>query len=409
MIYLLTKLTSKPWLMEAEWFKVMTNIITRKDITSNLETTFAKQIEKRALSLKEGSKKELNFVEKRGNIGVLNITGPIVRYGGMMELSANVRSLETYSEEFKILENDHTIDTIVLNIDSPGGEAAGIAEFATYIRNSKKKVVAFIDDLGASAAYWIASATKEIYASQTAFVGSIGVVFTLVNDAKKLKKEGLEKIEIVSTQSPKKRPDISSDEGKNQIQTWADDLGKKFITSVAKYRRVSEDTVLEKFGQGDLLIADKAKDVGMIDGISTFEGLIKKLQKQGAKMSNSTMSMQDFKAQNPSLFDEIFKAGATAERERIQDIENLGNFTGYEEIVKNMKFDGKSTAEAVELAVFRAEREKKMKVKDEFLDDGKKAAALLAEAGMAGIEEKSQKPKASSIYDAVLNSFKGGK
>jgi len=147
----------------------------------------------------------------------------------------------------------------------------------------------------------------------------------------------------------------------------------------------------------------------MIDGISTFEGLIKKLQKQGAKMSNSTMSMQDFKAQNPSLFDEIFKAGATAERERIQDIENLGNFTGYEEIVRNMKFDGKSTAEAVELAVFRAEREKKMKVKDEFLDDGKKAAALLAEAGMAGIEEKSQTPKASSIYDAVLNSFKGGK
>ncbi len=218
MIQLLSRFTSQPWLMEPHWFRVAYNIITRQDPTKGLDGEFALSIQKRALSLGSGEKKDLRFVERRGDVAVLHIRGPIVRYAGMMELSADVRSLETYAKEFRALQNDPGVRTIVLNIDSPGGEAAGIAEFAEYVRQSNKKVVAYVDDLCASAAYWIAAATDEIYASQTAFVGSIGVVFTVVDDTEKLKKQGLERIEIVSSASPKKRPDIKSAEGRKQIQ-----------------------------------------------------------------------------------------------------------------------------------------------------------------------------------------------
>jgi len=327
-----------------------------------------------------------------------------------MELSADVRSLESYAKEFKALENDPSVEVIVLNIDSPGGEAAGISQFATYIRNSPKKVVAYIDDLGASAAYWIASAAKEIYASSTAFVGSIGVVFTILDDTKKLEKEGIEKIEIVSVQSPKKRPNVKSEEGQAQIQTWANDLADKFIKAVARYRGVSEEYVLNNFGGGDLLISEKAKDVKMIDGISTFEGLIKKLstkKTQGGIMQaeeNVTITADVVKDKYPEVYETIFEAGAKAERERINAIENLGEFKGYEELVKKMKFDGVSTAEMVELAVFRAEREKKAKVAESFSKDGAKAAALLAEAGVGVAQSNtvnSQTQEKSALLKAV--------
>jgi len=408
-VHVLANMTSRPWLMEKEWFRTALNIVSRNPPTLGLEGEFKEKIEKRALSLGDGKNKDLKFVEKRGNIGILNIRGPIVRYGGMMELSADVRSLESYAREFKVLEEDNTIDTIVLNIDSPGGEAAGISQFATYIRNSPKKVVAYIDDLGASAAYWIASAAKEIYASTTAFVGSIGVVFTILDDTEKLKKEGIEKIEIVSVQSPKKRPDVKSEEGQKQIETWANDLADKFITAVARYRGVSEEYVLNNFGQGDLLIAQKAKDVKMIDGIMTFEKLIKTLQNKtnytkGVKMEeNVTISADVVREKYPQVYEQIFKAGAEAERKRIKAIEDLGEFKGYEDLVREMKFDGKSTAEMVELAVFRAEREKLQKVKAEYSKDGEKVAGLLAEANVGVSTEETQK---TSPYAKVLEKFK---
>jgi len=411
MINLIAKLSSQPWLMEPNWMRVALNIVSRNPPTLGLSGEFKERIEKRALSLGDGKKQELKFVEKRGNIGILNIRGPIVRYGGMMELSAEVRSLESYAREFKVLEEDPSIEVIVLNIDSPGGEAAGISQFATYIRNSPKKVVAYVDDLAASAAYWIASAAKEIYASQTAFVGSIGVVFTVMDDTEKLKKEGIEKVEIVSVQSPKKRPDIKSEEGVKQIQVWANDLADKFIKAVAAYRGVSVDYVLNNFGQGDLLIADKAKDVKMIDGIMTFEKLIKTLNKKtnykkGAKMEENVQITADvIKEKYPQVYEEIFQSGAKAERERIKAIEDLGEFKGYEDLVKELKFDGKSTAEMVELAVFRAEREKKTKVAEDFTKDGIKAAALLAEAGVGAVVADGKMKEKSSPYAKVLEKF----
>jgi signal peptide peptidase SppA len=417
MITLLTKLSSQPWLMETNWFRVALNIVSRNPPTLGLSGEFKEKIEKRALSLGDGKQQDLKFVEKRGNIGILNIRGPIIRYGGMMELSADVRSLESYAKEFKALENDPSVEVIVLNIDSPGGEAAGISQFATYIRNSPKKIVAYIDDLGASAAYWIASAAKEIYASTTAFVGSIGVVFTILDDTEKLEKEGIEKIEIVSVQSPKKRPNVKSEEGQAQIQTWANDLADKFIKAVAGYRGVSEEYVLNNFGQGDLLIAEKAKDVKMIDGISTFEGLIKKLskqKKQGGIMKaeeNVTITADILKDKYPEVYETIFQAGAETERARIKAIEDLGEFKGYEDLVKKMKFDGVSSAEMVELAVFRAEREKKAKVAESFSKDGEKAAALLAEAGVGVAESGTIKPQTqekSALLKAV-EKFKGGR
>lgn len=79
MSYALINLASRPWLMEANWFRVAVNIVSRNPPTFGLSGEFKEKIEKRALSLGDGKNRDLKFVEKRGNIGILNIRGPIVR------------------------------------------------------------------------------------------------------------------------------------------------------------------------------------------------------------------------------------------------------------------------------------------------------------------------------------------
>ena len=211
-------------------------------------------------------------VEMRGNIAVIPVTGTIVRYSSFFTEICGGVSTEMLSRDLNTALNDESVETIVFNIDSPGGEASGVAELSEMIKEAreKKKVVAYVDDMAASAGYWIASAASEIHASKTSMVGSIGVVFTL------REKTG-SGIEIVSNVSPRKRPDISTAEGISQIQAWADKLGDIFVDSVALNRGVSSDTVLEKFGQGDMLVGREALEAGMVDSITTFEALIAKL------------------------------------------------------------------------------------------------------------------------------------
>jgi ClpP class serine protease len=73
---------------------------------------------------------------------------------------------------------DASITGILLDIDSPGGEAGGVFELAQRVRaaNAVKPVWAVASDSAFSAAYAIASAASRIYVSQTGGVGSIGVI-----------------------------------------------------------------------------------------------------------------------------------------------------------------------------------------------------------------------------------------
>jgi ClpP class serine protease len=215
-------------------------------------------------------------VEIRGSVAVIPIVGTIVRYSSLFTDICGGVSTEILAKDLQVALEDDSIKTIIFNIDSPGGEAAGIAELSDMIveARAKKKIIAYVDDMAASAGYWLASACEEIYASKTAMVGSIGVVFTLREN----KDSG---IEIVSNVSPLKRPDISTEQGISQIQAWADKLGEIFVDSVALNRGVSSDTVLSKYGKGDMLVGREALEAGMIDSITHFEALIAKNNLKG--------------------------------------------------------------------------------------------------------------------------------
>jgi ClpP class serine protease len=300
-------------------------------------------------------------VTLRGNVAVVPVTGPVFRYANLMTEISGATSLEVLAKDFTAALDDPAVSSIVLNIDSPGGQAAGISEFASMVRGAKKTVVAYIDGSGASAAYWIAAAASEIVVSKTGEVGSIGAVVA-IDPARA--KTGM--VEIVSSQSPKKRPDITTDEGRSQIQSRIDQLAQVFVEDVAAYRGVSVETVLAKFGQGDMRMGAEAVAIGMADRVATLEEVIAGLA--GANqtkpepktyLKGTAMNLEELRAAHPdlcaALLEEGRTVGATAERQRIFDVEAQA-LPGHDALIAQFKVDGTTTGPMAAIAVLNAER-----------------------------------------------------
>jgi signal peptide peptidase SppA len=147
---------------------------------------------------KQASENPLLSVED--GIGVVAIEGPILR---KPDLFARIFFGATGSEDIGAALREagsrDDIKAVFLNIDSPGGTVAGTPELADAVAalDKKKPVYAFSSGLMCSAAYWVASQARAIYATPSAQVGSIGVVQAVVDNSAALDKAGI-KVEVFS-------------------------------------------------------------------------------------------------------------------------------------------------------------------------------------------------------------------
>jgi len=207
----------------------------------------------------EGSR--LSFI--RDGIGALQINGPIVPRADAFTESSGLTSIDRLTSEFRALEAHPDVTKILLVIDSPGGAITGVSEFAKTVAASTKPTAAYVYGMAASAAYWIASAADEIHAGDTGLTGSIGVVMTVYKGAE-------DEVEIVSSQSPNKRPDPDTKEGRQELQSTVDDLAAVFIAAVAENRSTTTKAVEDNFGRGGMVMPTDAIKAGMIDGKATF-------------------------------------------------------------------------------------------------------------------------------------------
>jgi ClpP class serine protease len=213
---------------------------------------------------------ESQIASVRESLGIVQINGPIIPRGDAISASSGVVSFERLTTEFKALEADESINRILFVIDSPGGSVVGTSEFASLVRASSKPTSSYVYGFAASAAYWIASATDEIIAGDTGLVGSIGTVLSV---ARRDKDSPV--TEIVSSQSPKKRIDPGSKDGRAELQTMVDGLADVFIKAVADNRYTTPDDVISNFGKGGLVLAEEAFSANMIDGIMTLADYLK--------------------------------------------------------------------------------------------------------------------------------------
>jgi ClpP class serine protease len=204
----------------------------------------------------------------KGSLGVMQLNGPIVPRADLFTDISGLASIDRLSVEFRKFENDPKISKILFVIDSPGGAITGISEFASQVKAATKPTAAYIYGVGASAAYWIASAVDQIYVGDTSRVGSIGCVMSVW-------KGDEDDVEIVSSQSPNKRPDPDTEEGLSELQATVDGLAEVFVNTVAENRGVTHENVLADFGRGGIVLSQQAQRVGMVDGQATLENFLK--------------------------------------------------------------------------------------------------------------------------------------
>lgn len=176
------------------------------------------------------------------------------------------------------LAADPTIETIFLDIDSPGGYVTGTQEAAdaVYAARKKKRVVALVNPLAASAAYWIASQAETVIGVPSADVGSIGVFMCHYDCSKMLSDAGIKPTYIYAgeykTEGNSSEP--LGDEARAFYQSEVDGTYSDFVNAVARGRGVTAQVVMDKFGKGRCYGAKDAKKLGMIDEISTIQGAL---------------------------------------------------------------------------------------------------------------------------------------
>ncbi len=200
------------------------------------------------------------------------------------------------------------MNRIVLDIDSPGGHVTGVHEMANMIRDlsGQKQITSYVSGTGASAAYWLASASSDIVLDATSRVGSIGVVVAYPKGESDV-------LEIVNTASPNKSPDVETKEGRIVVVEQMNALADVFINSVAEFRGVSIKVVEKDFGRGGILVGEHAVKAGMADRLGSFEQLLKENggSSMPTKAPKTELTLDTLKADHPELYNSVRAEGVT--------------------------------------------------------------------------------------------------
>jgi len=332
-------------------------------------------------------------------IAIIPVKGVLSKSPSLFErVIYGATSMSEIKNKINHAENNAKISGILLDVDSPGGTVDGTQELADYIYTVRdsKPVFAYCDGLMASAGYWIGSAASEIYiSSKTVQIGSIGVITVHYDFSKMDEQFGVTVTEIFAGKYKAAGSDVKplSPEDKEYIQSRIDYLYSVFVEAVAQNRNESVETVLSQMADAKIFIGQEAIDAGLVDGVSTFEGVIEKMKKGntagaavniGSKKIIGTVQLNEqqtasgadavvktnnnqekkveltieilkkdysdlFAAIKKELLDEnaqgeqiIRESAAAAERDRIKGVADQ-LMPGHEKIINEMMFDGKTT------------------------------------------------------------------
>jgi len=126
-------------------------------------------------------------------VAIVPILDTLVNRGAWLDSRSGLTSYEGIGAQIRDAAGDPEVHAILLDVSSPGGEAAGMAGVAELVRTVRqtKPVLAFVNDMAASAAYGIASAADEIVVSPTSILGSIGVVMIHADRSGELAAQGI--------------------------------------------------------------------------------------------------------------------------------------------------------------------------------------------------------------------------
>lgn len=364
-------------------------------------------------------------------------------------------ALDVLERDFRTLLGREDVHTIMMDIDSPGGNAFGVEQFANLVFESRslKKIISVTSGMMASAAMWIGAAAHKVFITgEVTVTGSIGTVTTHTDISEMNKMIGITQEEVVAGEFKRVPSALAplDKKGREVLQSQVDQVNKAFVSDMIRFKNTRPSAV-QLMAEGRTFIGSQGIQVGLIDGLFTMGQLFEHIRngtvivraednsnnfnslKEGQKMTLIEQIAQ-MKAENVDLYNAMIEKGKIeaktemeesltdvkavehakgieagkvtgrdegilAERGRIADLQSLSN-PGCKEMVDKFIADGKTTAPEAAVEILRAQRASNASSLEDL--ENSSPNALNTESKQEGTEgegEKGQKQLVAEYMD----------
>ena len=272
MHHLVNDILNTPWMIDKQYALSMQNQIVR---LIQGKTVSFNQTEPIAISYvganSNSYSSEMNGSDEK-TVAIVSIRGAITK----ADQYCGPKGTMSINKQIKALGKNPQVAAIVIDMDTPGGQASFLDTLSKTIKSTKKKkpVLTYYSGLCASAGYYIASSCTEIYAAeQTDVVGSIGTMVTFFDFSEQLKAKGIKLHEVYATQSTNKNKMFANainGDYKLLKEQMLDPFAQNFIDTVKANRSIKNEEVFT----GNTYMSTKAIEYNLIDGVKSFEEVI---------------------------------------------------------------------------------------------------------------------------------------
>ncbi|MFN3625189.1 MAG: S49 family peptidase [Hyphomicrobium sp.] len=273
-----SKIKNQPLAMEAGAAQMLVDAIKDKSFDAQISGPWASKF--------IGTKDQRSqYRVTEDGIAIVPIQGTLFDRGEWLgDYYGWMTSYEGLAEQFRRIAKDEAIKSVILDIDSPGGMAAGMFDLVTELADlkKKKKVYAVAANMAASAAYAIGCAAHELYVSRLGMAGSIGVIAMHTSFARMLDQAGVDTTIIFAGdhKADGNAYQALTHGARTEMATAIDQIYADFVRHVAKHRPLEEAAV--RATQARIYSGQKAVEAKLADGVKSFEELLDHIRKGSA-------------------------------------------------------------------------------------------------------------------------------
>lgn len=218
------------------------------------------------------------YMNSSGPVQIISVNGPVGKYD-----FCGWPGSQTIQQAVRAANQDSSIESIVLWIDSPGGQVDGTANLAAEVKASSKPVIAFADGMMASAAYWIGSSANEIIVDKAnngfnTMIGSVGTMASWMDRTKQYDQAGVKIHTVYATKSTDKGRLMNEANSGNytEVIRMLDNLNETFLSAVQQNRDGKLYLEKENVLTGKLYEGRDAIKFGLADRMGDFQTAVKR-------------------------------------------------------------------------------------------------------------------------------------
>lgn len=278
MLTLIQSIAGRPWAIQAEIALHVRGLLAKHGV-AGLRELAALKAEIHAFDAKAAAGRPPSPAPT--TIAVIPIIGTLTQRAQMVG-SAETTSTAQIAGQVMAAAADPTVGSILLEVDSPGGEVFGVPEAFASIQAAaaSKPILSIANSVAASAGLYLASAASEFWVTPSGQVGSVGVYSLHVDQSKALDEAGEAWEFIVASKSPYKVEGAPTGpltaEARRHQQAMVDGYMDMFVRDLSRARGITEKRVVSDFGGGRMLSPTEALSAGMVDRIGTFDEVIQR-------------------------------------------------------------------------------------------------------------------------------------